>query len=368
MSIKTIAILGAGHGGLAAAGDLSLRGFEIRLHARRQATLDPIIAKGGVKVQGVKRGFAPISLLTTNVEEALEGADLIMLVVPSVAHEYYATALAPLLKPTTPIFINPGHSFGGLHFVHCLRKAGYSQPVKTCESVTLTYICRKTDPAAVEIYSYVKNLKFSGFPGKHAPELFKIISLIYPEIELRSSVLETGMTNINAVFHSPGMLMNAGWIEATGGNFLFYRDGITQSVGKIISEVDAERLAITKALGIPSASFLENFYQAGLTTWEAMRSDNISRACIESEPNKSIKAPTSLDHRYIHEDVGFGLVPFSALAKLADVSTPTIDSIIHLCSQAMGIDYYSTGLTIEKMGLSNVLKTDLHRFVNEGSC
>ena len=53
------------------------------------------------------------------------GADLIMLVVPSVAHEPYARALAPLLDGSQPIFLNPGHTGGGLHFLHELRKAGY---------------------------------------------------------------------------------------------------------------------------------------------------------------------------------------------------------------------------------------------------
>ncbi len=46
-----------------------------------------------------------------------DGADLVMLVVPSVAHEYYARALAPLIDGSVPIFINPGHTGGGLHFL-----------------------------------------------------------------------------------------------------------------------------------------------------------------------------------------------------------------------------------------------------------
>jgi opine dehydrogenase len=239
--------------------------------------------------------------------------------------------------------------------------------VKTCEGVTLTYICRKTGPAEVDIFSMVKNLKFAAFPGKHADELFAAIKKLYPEIVLRSSVLETGLTNINAVFHTPGMLMNAGWIEDTGGDFLFYREGITPAVGRVTAEVDRERLAVAKALGVPSTSFLENFYQAGLTTKEAAVSGDISRACVESEPNKSIKSPPSLDHRYVHEDVGYGLVPFAAFGDLAGVETPTIDALIHLCSQLMDIPYGETGLTLNKMGLAGLSAAELERFVEEGS-
>ena len=110
MAVRSIAILGAGHGGLAAAADLGARGFEVRLHARRAETLDPIRAQGGIVAKGVQSGLVPVPLLTTDVAQAVDGADLVMLVVPSVAHEFYATALAPLMRPDLAVFVNPGHT------------------------------------------------------------------------------------------------------------------------------------------------------------------------------------------------------------------------------------------------------------------
>ncbi|NKB21398.1 MAG: NADP transhydrogenase subunit alpha [Alphaproteobacteria bacterium] len=367
MTVHKIAILGAGHGGCAAAADLTARGFEVRLHARREESLSPLRNQGGIQAAGVQDGLIPVHLLTTDIEEAVSGADIVMLVVPSVAHGFYAEALAPLLTPDIPVFVNPGHTGGALHFVSELRRAGYTEPVKTCETVTLTYICRKTGPAAVDIFSYTKKLKFAAFPGKHATEMFDLVKPLYPEITLVSSVLETALTNINAVFHAPGMLMNAGWIEDTDGDFLFYREGITPAVGRVITELDAERMAVAEALGVPTASFLENFYQAGLTTKEAMESGDISRACVESEPNWKIKSPPSLDHRYIHEDVGYGLVPFAGFGRLAGVPTPTIDGIIHLTSEMMDIPYATDGLTLEAMGLGGLDAGHVLKFVEEGA-
>ncbi|MBK20188.1 MAG: NAD/NADP octopine/nopaline dehydrogenase [Rhodospirillaceae bacterium] len=366
MTAQSIAILGAGHGGCAAAADLTARGFEVRLHARREETLQPLVQQGGVQAAGVQEGLFPVALLTTDVAEAISGADIIMLVVPSVAHGYYAQALAPIVTQDIPVFVNPGHTGGALHFVSELRKVGYKAPIKTCETVTLTYICRKTGPAAVDIFSYTKKLKFAAFPGKYSQEMFELVRPLYPEITLVSSVLETALTNINAVFHAPGMLMNVGWIEDTGGDFLFYREGITPAVGRVIAELDTERMAVADALGVPTASFLENFYQAGLTTKEAMESGDVSRACVESEPNWKIKSPPSLDHRYIHEDVGYGLVPFAGFGRLAGVPTPTIDALIHLTSEMMNIPYTTTGLTLEAMGLSGLDAKGVLRFVEEG--
>ena len=120
--IKSIAVLGAGHGGCAAAADLTARGFEVRLHARREETLSPLKKQGGVKATGGQEGLFPARLLTTDVEAAVSGAEIIMLVVPSVAHGFYAQELAPLLTPDIPIFLNPGHTGGALHFVRELRR------------------------------------------------------------------------------------------------------------------------------------------------------------------------------------------------------------------------------------------------------
>ena len=77
------------------------------LHARRDATLEPLRQAGGINARGVQEGLFPIARLTTDVAEAIDGADLIMLVVPSSAHAHYAQALAPLIDGRVPIFLNP---------------------------------------------------------------------------------------------------------------------------------------------------------------------------------------------------------------------------------------------------------------------
>jgi opine dehydrogenase len=367
MTVKTIAVLGAGHGGYAAVADLTRRGFTVRLQARNPDRLQPIRAQGGIEVRGVHAGFVPFSAATTDIVEAVEGADLVMLVVPSVAHETYARLLAPRLTPDLPFFLNPGHTGGGLHFVRELRQAGYAEPVQSCETVTLTYICRMEGPATVNIYSYTKRLAFAAFPGKHGDRLHRLMKPVFPEIVPASSVLETALTNINAIFHPPGMVMNTGWIEHTGGDFLFYREGITEGVGRVTQAVDEERLAVATALGLPAATFLQAFHRAGLTTDAALASGSIAVACRESAPNRTIKSPPSLDHRYVHEDVGYGLVPIASFGRLAGVPTPTIDALITLAGRATGNDFWRTGLSLEKMGLAGKSPADLPRFLQEGA-
>ena len=207
--IKSIAVLGAGHGGCAAAADLGRKGYSVRLHARTEERLAPMRKQGGIRVSGIHEGLVPIDLMTTDVGEAVKSADLIMLVVPSVAHQHYARSLASVLARNQPIFLDPGHTGGGLNFVYELREAGYTDPVETCETVTLTYISRLREEGHVHIYRYISNLAFAAFPGRAQKKLFALIKSVFPDIREASSVIETALTNINAVFHPTGMLMNA---------------------------------------------------------------------------------------------------------------------------------------------------------------
>ena len=94
MMVRSVAVLGAGHGGCAAAAYLGRRGYRVRLHARNAARLAPLRAQGGIEARGIVQGLVAIDLMTTDLAQAISGADLIMLVVPGVAHAHYARTLA----------------------------------------------------------------------------------------------------------------------------------------------------------------------------------------------------------------------------------------------------------------------------------
>jgi opine dehydrogenase len=367
MSIKKIAVLGAGNGGCAAAADLTLRGYEVRLFSRSESTLMPIAKRGGIDlVENGAEKFAAPFFVSPDLPPVVNGADLIIIAAPAVAHQYLAKNLARHLAEGQRVLLNPGHTGGSLHFANMLRTFGFQAKIKLCETVTLTYICRMPEPARVEIYRRTTNLRCAAFPGKEGPGLVKEIGEIYSNIIVAENVLETGLSNINAIMHPAGMLGNAGWIEKSGGDFYYYREGITPSIAAWIDEVDRERLEIVERLGLKPLRFIDIFYQAGLTSEEARASRSIYRAIHESEPNRTIKSPATLDHRYIKEDVGYGLVPMAEIAKLLGVETPVIDALIRLASVISRTDYRKEGLTLEKMGLASVAAEHLPTVLHDG--
>lgn len=362
--VKTVTVLGAGNGGCAAAADLTRRGFSVRLSSRSEHTIRPLWERGGIEYAGaLGEGFAPIPVITQDPAEAMEAADLIILMCPTHAHEAMASAVAAHLKPGQILLAAPGHTL--LLIPQVLRRHGLRRPV-TCETATLPYICRLTGPARVVITQAARHLLFAAFPARETERLRALVAPVFPAIRPAANILETVFRYTNAIHHPPATLCNVGRIEATAGDYSHYYEGISPSVGRIIDLLDGERCAVAAALGVTVDRFVEQFYRMGYTTAEARDSGLAYEAFHQSAPDRWIKAPASLQHRFLEEDVPFGLVPLAELGRLAGVATPTMDHLIHLASVAAGTDYRASGLTLARMGLRGMGREALDRLLAEG--
>jgi opine dehydrogenase len=348
-----VAVLGAGNGGCALSADLALRGFEVRLFNRSPGRLEPIREAGGITASGVVEGFAKPSMITEDIAAAVQGAEVVVLTIPTVALPYYAELLADLLTPAQTVWLDPGHMGGALYLAAELKRRTGNQAPRICESATLSHASRMTGPASVRVFHVVPNLLVAALPAAAIEDCLQRVNVLIPgHVRQAASVFETGLLDLNAVEHPAQALCNAGWLEHTKGDYYFYYEGTTPSVGRVIDAVDRERLALAAALRVPTMSFVEYFHQIGFTTAEAAQTGSAYQAMQHSEPNKLVKGPPSLDHRYVHEDVGWGLVPWIELAEPFDVAVPTMRALTHLASVMNGIDYRVTGLTLERMGLT----------------
>ena len=77
-------------------------------------------------------------------------------------------------------------------------------------------------------------------------------------------------------------------------------------------------------------------------------------------------APTSLDTRYLLEDVPYGQLIYQELGRLAGVPTPTIDHIVHLASVIIGRDFRAEGLTLARMGFGDITKGEFLKLLTDG--
>lgn len=363
-TIQHVAILGAGNGGCAATVDLGGRGYEVRLWSRSEERLAPMRDAGGIEYEGAfGEGLQPVARLTTDMAAAIAGADLVLVMVPTHAHEAIAQTIAPHLHEGQILMVSPGHTL--LLIPQTLRRCGVDQPV-TCETGTLPYICRMNGPARILITQPSRHQAFAAFPARETARLAAQIEPLFPMIRPVNSVLDTVFPYTNAIHHPPAFLCNAGRVESTGGDYYHYYDGITPSVGRLIDRLDSERLDVAHAFGCDPAPLPEHFLRMGYTT-EAARDAGLAYEVFhQSEADRHIRAPSSLDHRFFTEDVPYGLVPLSELGRLAGVPTPLMDSMIDICSAVMDRDFRSEGLTLERAGLAGITPEALQQLLQNG--
>lgn len=359
-----VAVLGAGHGAFATCCYLTQQGFLVNLfEGFDPRTIEHVKRKGGIEFTGaLGEGFAEINKITSDIREATERVDIIMVVVSSLAHEFNAKKVARYFQEEQLILLMPGHTGGSLHFFNTLKKEGVKSHVILCETNTLPYITRKETSTRVRIFEKGKNILFSAFPSKNFDEIYEKIRDMYSGFVPAENVLETGLMNDNALLHPAPMILNTGWIEHTRGDFYFYSEGITPSMARIMESVEDERLKIARAFGLKQIKFLDWWQKTGRTT----QASDFYEAVRTSEPNKTIKAPGDMSHRFLEEDIKFGLVPMAYFARICDVSTPTMDSLIHMASIINGVDYLKEGLTPEKMGIEGLDVEKIKIFLKEG--
>lgn len=343
-----IAILGAGNGAHAFAGDLALRGHDVRVYSRFAHELADLQRAGGVTCEGAISGFGAINLASTDLARVLAGAEFIFVVVPATVHAFMAEVCAPHLRDDQVVVLHPGRTGGALVFRRMLQRLQVRARVLVAEAQTLLYTCRVTGPARVRVSSVKDQVRLAAFPACDTAPVLERLGPLHPQFTAAADVLETGLNNIGAVFHPAATVLSASRIES-GVPFEFYRD-MTPGIARLIETLDAERLAVAAAYGAtsqPARDWLACSYPGitGDTLLERLRSNAAYRG---------VAAPRAIDTRYIWEDVPTGLVPMAALGRIAGVPMPATEGLASVAGALLGQDFWNTGRNACQLGIDGL--------------
>jgi len=342
-------VLGAGHGGLAMAGHLGIKGYGVNLFNRSAEKILAIKKRKGIKVEGEVKGFGKVDIASHNIEECLDGVDVLMVAVPANGHRFVAKICAPYLKENQVVILNPGRTGGALEFFHVLQEEGLKEFPFIAEAQTFIYASRTLGPSHARIFSIKNAVPLATLPAYWIPGVVKIINRAYPQFVPGDNIFKTSFDNIGAVFHPALTVLNAAWIEGTHGDFEYYIEGASVSVSRVLESLDKERLDVAAALGFKAMSAKNWLYTAYSAT-----GNNLYEAIQDNPGYLGIKAPDRLHHRYIDEDVPMSLVPLASIGKMLKVETPTIKFIIHMASLMRGLNFWEEGRTVEKLGIKGL--------------
>lgn len=357
MEKTKFAIIGAGNGGQSFAGHLTLLGYPVSLFDVEKVKLDGLMKTGIIKLTGAVEGNARIPLITGDIANAISGAEVIMVVIPTVYQRSIAIAMAPFLVDGQIIVLNPGATGGALEVRTAIQEAGCKANLIIAETHTLLYACRSPQAGEAYIGGIKDEVELATLPASAATKVAAILNRPFPQFKAVENILVTSLNNANAMMHPAPTLLNAGRIESKS-SFNYYSDGITPALAKVIEKLDAERLAIANALGVKVPT-INDFYTASYGATGADLYEQIQKV----KAYEGIKGPTSLNTRYLFEDIPTGLVPLSLFGRALGVSTPTMNAVIELGNILHGKNYWEEGRSLEKLGLAGKTPTEIRELV-----
>ena len=355
-------VIGAGNGGKAMAAHLAIMGFEVTLYNRTFNNIVAIQARGGITLESQTpsgpRGFGRLARVTSDMKIAIENCDIVMVVTPAYAHYDIAREAAPYLQPEQIVVLNPGRTLGAIEFNRVLDEAGCANGVTVAETQTFIYASRSDGPTQARIFRIKDAVPLAALPATETPTVLEKLASAYPQFIDGGDVLQTGINNIGAIFHPTISIFNAGWIEATSGEFQFYLDGVTPTVARLMEVIDRERVTVASAVGVRAVTAMEWLKMAYNADGE-----NLYEAIHNQLGYRGINAPATLSHRYLTEDIPMSLVPMASLGNHYGVSVRGMESIIRIACIAHQTDYWRRGRTLERLGIKHLSVSELTRYV-----
>jgi len=354
-----VAVLGGGNGSYAAAADLAEQGHEVRFWRRDAAALAPVLDSRSITLKDIKgRRDVRLARATTDVGEAVRGAELLVVPTPAFAQSDIARAIAPHVSEGQVVFLPPG-TFGSYVMAKVLRDAGTRAAVAFAETGTLPYLTRKHGPAEIAITIRAKRLPTGVFPASRSAHAFDVLQRAYPSVEPIEDALSGALMNAGPIIHPPLILMNAGPLEHFP-RWDIHKEGTQPAIRRVTDALDDERIAVREALGYRPYHFpLRDHY----TTDRWMYGDAHDRLTESGDWREKLELTT---HRYMREDVEYGLAFLVSVAEWAGVPCPVARGLLALGSAVCATDFRRGSRTLESLGLAGLDRAAMRRLLDQG--
>ena len=355
-----IAVLGGGNGSYAAAADLAEQGHEVRFWRRDAAAFAPVLASQSITLKDIDgRREVKLARATSDIGAAVRGAEVLLAPVPAFAQIDIARAIAPHVADGQVAFVPPG-TFGSYAMAKALKDAGSGAEVAFAETGTLPYLVRKHGPAEIAITIRAKRLPTGVFPARRSEQAFGFLRGVYPSVEPVEDALSGALMNAGPIIHPPLILMNAGPLEHFE-KWDIHKEGTQASIRRVTDALDDERIAVREALGYKPYHFpLRDHY----TTDKWMYGAAHDRLTESGDWREKI---VLTEHRYMREDVEYGLAFLVSVADWAGVPCPVARGLLALGSAICSADFRRDGgRTLESLGLARLGRAAMSELLGNG--
>ncbi|MGT2800652.1 NAD/NADP octopine/nopaline dehydrogenase family protein [Streptococcus marmotae] len=394
-----IAVLGAGAVGKAVAADSVLAGNTVHLYELPEFASFTLkdIDKTGITIAHTgqnnlfafeRSGKAHFDLVTTDIAEAVKGTRLVLVTVPSVAHDTFFEKLVPILEDGMIVHIIPDN-FGSLKLRKKMRELNCQKDIIVGGWSSAPYGSRIIKEGGVltpkiELKYRAITLRGASLPStdqyaflESSKAIGSFDAITHGQgVTGGKTVLDIGFSNVNPVLHVPGTILGAGvmenWGRIFGGNdkysYSIYSHAYSESVAEVQYAFYLEQVELAEKIGVDLQRYpKKNFLSRTSILGPEYMGDDCIIPFEEQFPMAYGTGPFSIHDRYITEDIPVGCHLYHELGKKYGVSTPVIDSMITLGSVMTGQNFYDKGLTLDDLDLAHLSSDEILDYLENGN-
>jgi opine dehydrogenase len=355
---KTVGLAGAGSIAFGTAAVLHEAGHDPMLWSPSGAgtadlaTGTPLTATGSIE-----------TVLTPRVADSAAALardnDILLVALPGYGHKAVLDALAPHVEPRHHVIISSHASLGAVYLMQRLAARGVTVPITAWGTTICTG--RRQSGTEVMVNTVRSRVDLCTVPEGDADNALALCKALFGDrFQPRDGLLAISLSNLNPQNHMGIALGNITRMER--GETWSQGQNVTPKVGRLLEQLDLERLAIAKALGLEVKTIFEHFH---LSFHVPLASISDMNQRMHEQGNGGT-GPATADSRYVTEDVPYGLVLTVALGRLAGCPAPLHEAGIRIFSAMYGRDFEQENEILNALDLSRFDLDDVKRAAKTG--
>lgn len=335
-----VAILSAGNTGLAAALHLQSLGYDPMVYTRDEAKL-AALRDGSIVSAGSMEGIWNIDA-SNELDEVLSNADFIVICTWANAHNDIFERIRDWahthVDPIRIIIFNG--NWGAYEAFQTFSDGQAIQPSRLtiAETAGMPYMAELSfdgkspdNGISLEIKGIKTSIEVSyAIDHDDANILRKFLHRAYREIHHCDTVFTSSLMAPNPIIHAPLCLLNMTKIEM-GSDYRILSEGFTERMENLVRHIDDERHALADALGssyTPIVKQLNSFWGSDYgTLLQLFQSNSVY---------STLHGPKDVRHRFIQEDLPYGIKPIVDLGRLLNVPVTACSALLTLYEDYLG--------------------------------
>lgn len=306
------------------------------------ATAWPDARAASIVASGVVDGTYDCAVLPAPA--ALATADVVIVAVPAPAYASVLPRIAPHLRTRQTVFVSGALSLAPLWLAELAAAHGQS-PVMAASGTTVA--TARTRDGGVAINTVRTRVGIAALPAAATADAIATLAALFGDrFDTAGDALAVTLANINPVAHAAMALCNLTRMEYAEAWPQYHY--LTPAVARLVEAMDGERAAVARAFGVTVAPIAAHFQRSF-----DVPQDTLAEIAAELHRRRGgPPGPTSLDSRFVLEDVPFGLVCNEALARIAGVALPATEATVTLLSTLYARDFRRDNPLLDALALA----------------